>query len=197
MNTQNTNVTAVVTKMIPQGEVLEVQEVKAKKRGGRKSLWETDYDAAVKRQWSRTMNELPRGVKRPLRKVPVKCEVVALFTADGEVVKMFAAKIGDAPRSPVKKIKVKEPQAPKKRGRKSLWETDPEAAATRELEKYQSNVLKESKQLKATKEKKVEQQAQANARELQKLKDSVFEKEKQLQMLKEMLDALMPKKHSV
>jgi len=180
MNTQNTNVTAVVTKMIPQGEVLEVQEVKAKKRGGRKSLWETDYDAAVKRQWSRTMNELPRGVKRSLRKVPVKCEVVALFTADGEVVKMFAAKIGDVPRSPVKKIKMKEPQAPKKRGRKSLWETDPEAAATREFEKCQSKAgiaekyqkkAKESKQLKAAREEILE--------------------------LKAELDALMPKKHSV
>ena len=95
-----------------------------KKRGrGRKSLWETDYDAAVKRQWGRVMKEIPKLPMSKLRKVPMRCEVVALLTQHGEVVSKFAATIGE--------VKV----VSRRGGRKSLWETDPEAAAARELER--------------------------------------------------------------
>ena len=98
------------------------------KRRGRKSLWETDYDAAVKRQWVMVMREVKKEARKPLKQVPVRCEVVALLTQHGEVVKRYGAVIGDVPR------------VVKKGGRKSLWDTDPAMAAERELEKWLSKV---------------------------------------------------------
>ena len=109
-----------------------------KKRRGRKSLWETDYDAAVKRQWERVMKDLPKSPMRRLRAVPVKLEVVALLTQQGEVVERYVGMVI--------------PNIPKRRGRKSLWETDPEAAAAREMEKWEPKALKEPKKAKALKE---------------------------------------------
>lgn len=99
-----------------------------KKKRGRKSLWETDYDAAVKRQWGQVMKQLPKAPMKNLKRVPVKLEVVALLTQHGEVVERYAAVIGDAPK------------VAQRGGRKSLWEIDPEAAAARELMRYLAKV---------------------------------------------------------
>lgn len=98
------------------------EPVVEKKKRGRKSLWETDYEAAVTRQWGRVMTQLPKSPMKRLRAVPVKLEVVALLTQQGEVVERYMG--------------VVIPNIPKKRGRKSLWETDPEAAACRVMDQW-------------------------------------------------------------
>ena len=129
----------------PVAAVAVVDEKKKKKRGGRKSLWETDYDAAVKRQWDRVLRDLPKGGKK-LRAVPLKLEVVALLDANGKTLKKYTAVIRDAhqPLPPPKAAAAKgakESKEPKKRGgRKSLWETDPEGAAARELDRWLAKV---------------------------------------------------------
>ena len=115
---------------------LHTEVVVEEKKRGRKSLWETDYDAAVKRQWGRVVKQLPKAPMKNLKKVPVKCEVVALLTQHGEVVERYGAVIGDANK------------VPKKRGRKSLWETNPEAAACREMEKWDELERKANKVVK-------------------------------------------------
>ena len=193
-----------------------VTAVTQKKRG-RKSLWETDYDAAVKRQWKQVMKQLPKAPMRTLKRVPVKLEVVALLTQHGEVVERYAGVIGDAPK------------VAQRGGRKSLWETDPEAAAARELERCLAKVpapkaLKAPKEPKEAKEPKKrgrkslwETDPEAAAKRQHKLvlkqlrtarkqKKVVVEKsqsklaaaKKEILALKMELDALrLPQKHSV
>ena len=98
------------------------------KKRGRKSLWETDYDAAVKRQWGQVMRGVKKEARKPRKPVPMRCEVVALLNQHGEVVERYGAVIGDVAK------------VAKKGGRKTLWETDPVAAAARELELQLSKV---------------------------------------------------------
>ena len=99
------------------------------KKRGRKRLWETDPEEAMKKQWKLVMRDVKKEASKTRKPVPIKCEVVALLTAQGEVIQKFGAVIGDAPK-----------QEPTRKGRKSLWETDPEAAATREVGRWLAKV---------------------------------------------------------
>ena len=123
--TSITKTTRTPNNMNTQSATVTVTAAVTQKKRGRKSMWETDYDAAVKRQWTMVMKELKKGVNRELKHVPVQCEVIALLTSKGDVIQRFGAVISGP-------TKVEAP----KRGRKSLWETDPAAAAARELEKW-------------------------------------------------------------
>lgn len=114
--------------MTTQNMTVAVTAAVTQKKRGRKSLWETDYDAAVKRQWGQVMRAVKKEARKPRKPVPVRCEVVALLNHHGEVVERYGAVIGDVAK------------VAKKGGRKSLWETDPVAAAARELELQLSKV---------------------------------------------------------
>ena len=125
--------------MTTQNMTVAVTAAVTQKKRGRKSLWETDYDAAVKRQWGQVMRAVKKEARKPRKPVPVRCEVVALLNQHGEVVERYGAVIGDVAK------------VAKKGDRKSLWETDPVAAAARELELQLSKVPKAPKASKAPK----------------------------------------------
>tara|TARA_Y100000389_G_scaffold193577_1_gene222485 strand:+ start:718 stop:1287 length:570 start_codon:yes stop_codon:yes gene_type:complete len=188
MNTQNMNVTAAAV---------------TKKRG-RKTLWDTDYDAAVKRQHTRVMKDVvtkKARILKPLPQPPIKCEVVALLSERGTMIQQFIEP----------KVVEKEVKAPKRTGgRKSLWESDPGAAATRELDRYLKmeevaarKVARElAKELKGLEPAKPKGNPKINqewlAKEVKKAKKSkaLLAAEEEIMALKAELDALKIPKHS-
>ena len=138
--------------MTTQNMTVAVTAAVTQKKRGRKSLWETDYDAAVKRQWGQVMRAVKKEARKPRKPVPMMCEVVALLNQHGEVVERYGAVIGDVAK------------VAKKGGRKSLWETDPVAAAARELELQLSKVPKGPKASKASKASKVAKELKKRGR---------------------------------